>query len=875
MLSRHEPHDRPGPYLLDMNTNRKAATLLAISLAATGPLSAQRPDSLAQAPDSAAQARLQALADRLAAPGQQPGIASPDTPGQATTQTAPRQATADTLASAIASPPPPNPFSSFSTHHLSNGLKVWFKRLPDAPNVSISVGVPVGSDADPPGKEQLAHFTEHMLFSDHDGRTEQEIKDAVEALGGRRNGFTYRDHTWYYVTIAQEHGLFAIEWLSGLMEPHAMEPEVVERNREPVALEIGSKPREFFEHLWFALNPSWLMPADFWEREFGMDTRTMWEFDRWRSLQRITPEDLRGFYDRHYAPAAMTLTIVGDLDENLALATAEQTFGTLAPKDVTRLESEIEDPARAWSNYSWAFRPNVRYTARYKLFEPSAEDQLMTLFIRDLLSRRLNERLRYGERKAVYGLLTSMVMRGPAAYLQLRGDINEDEYEYAETVIAEELEFLRSGSLDPAEFEADRTAIIERLRSASQTSESLNFWVRRSFYDPDTFTDFPDLLGLYENVSQGEIVAFAARNLVDTRRELTVSRIEPMTQGMTVALIALLVWIAFKAVAWSLTTPVEMKNIRYVARFRQPALLLVISVLASLAMGLVLVRLVIAGFIWVGGTWVATVDDYWIQSGSYSAMLVSLVAILVVYVSRSPRKLLVFDDHLRVKHVAYRSRVFKPEDIAELSTRRFHNVWFSKDVFRSYPLTFGLIRRGVWLKPKKGRGYFFRTRDTKELIDVLGGWLGRPVVAGGTDVAVSGATSGGPVSPSAEPTTPDAERTPPRTDSTTPSAEPVAPSPAPTTEAKKGRGWGFRRKGKAEKDKPEAEKGQSETAGPAKPPAKSGAAAGDAAAVTPSPKSSAPPTPDSSPTPDEAEEDIDFDDVGLTEEEMRELLGEE
>ena len=703
--------------------------------------------------------------------------------------------------------------------------------------MSISVGVPVGSDADPPGKEQLAHFTEHMLFSDHDGRTEQEIKDAVEALGGRRNGFTYRDHTWYYVTIAQEHGLFAIEWLSGLMEPHAMEPEVVERNREPVALEIGSKPREFFEHLWFALNPSWLMPADFWEREFGMDTRTMWEFDRWRSLQRITPEDLRGFYDRHYAPAAMTLTIVGDLDENLALATAEQTFGTLAPKDVTRLESEIEDPARAWSNYSWAFRPNVRYTARYKLFEPSAEDQLMTLFIRDLLSRRLNERLRYGERKAVYGLLTSMVMRGPAAYLQLRGDINEDEYEYAETVIAEELEFLRSGSLDPAEFEADRTAIIERLRSASQTSESLNFWVRRSFYDPDTFTDFPDLLGLYENVSQGEIVAFAARNLVDTRRELTVSRIEPMTQGMTVALIALLVWIAFKAVAWSLTTPVEMKNIRYVARFRQPALLLVISVLASLAMGLVLVRLVIAGFIWVGGTWVATVDDYWIQSGSYSAMLVSLVAILVVYVSRSPRKLLVFDDHLRVKHVAYRSRVFKPEDIAELSTRRFHNVWFSKDVFRSYPLTFGLIRRGVWLKPKKGRGYFFRTRDTKELIDVLGGWLGRPVVAGGTDVAVSGATSGGPVSPSAEPTTPDAERTPPRTDSTTPSAEPVAPSPAPTTEAKKGRGWGFRRKGKAEKDKPEAEKGQSETAGPAKPPAKSGAAAGDAAAVTPSPKS--------------------------------------
>ena len=53
---------------------------------------------------------------------------------------------------------PSNPFAGFETHFLSNGVKVWFKQLPGAPNVSVSVGVPVGSDADPPGKEQLAHF---------------------------------------------------------------------------------------------------------------------------------------------------------------------------------------------------------------------------------------------------------------------------------------------------------------------------------------------------------------------------------------------------------------------------------------------------------------------------------------------------------------------------------------------------------------------------------------------------------------------------------------------------------------------------------------------------------------------------------------------
>ena len=95
-----------------------------------------------------------------------------------------------------------NPFAGFETHYLSNGLKVWFKQLPEAPNVSISVGVPFGWDDDPRGKEELAHLTEHILFTDHEGQTEREIADAIEGVGGRRNGFTTPDHTWYYVTVS-------------------------------------------------------------------------------------------------------------------------------------------------------------------------------------------------------------------------------------------------------------------------------------------------------------------------------------------------------------------------------------------------------------------------------------------------------------------------------------------------------------------------------------------------------------------------------------------------------------------------------------------------------------------------------------------------
>ena len=169
---------------------------------------------------------------------------------------------------------PPNPFAGFETHHLANGLKVWLKRLPGDPVVSVSLAVPFGSDNDPPGKEQLAHFTEHMLFSDHLGRNEQEIKREIEELGGLYNAATRADETFYFVRIGKEHALFAIEWLYRIVSPHSMDPEIVDKQREPVALELGARPRQFFDWLWaHYINPPALRPPGFWEREFGIKTR--------------------------------------------------------------------------------------------------------------------------------------------------------------------------------------------------------------------------------------------------------------------------------------------------------------------------------------------------------------------------------------------------------------------------------------------------------------------------------------------------------------------------------------------------------------------------------------------------------------------------
>ncbi len=615
-----------------------------------------------------------------------------------------------------------NPFSGFETHFLSNGLKVWFKRLPDAPNVSVSVGVPYGWDADPRGKEELAHLTEHVLFSDHDGRTEQEIKDAIEGLGGRRNGFTTPDHTWYYVTVSKEHGGFAIEWLSRLVSPHTMDADVVERNRQPVALEINAQPRELFERVWASLNPPWLMPSDFWEREFGMKTRNAREYDRWASLQRITAQDVADFYDRYYVPEAMTLTVIGDLSPSEVLEISERTFGSLPQRPVPERDVEIEDPARRRATSYWGFGPNVRYTARYKFFDSVAEDDLMVLFVRDLLRRRLNQRLRYGEQKAVYGLQVTTTRRGSGGFLQIRGSIDENEYGFAEEVLQEEIGALRRGIVLPDDFEADRTALVEGLRGENLTAEALNFWVFREFYDSFKHADFPDLLSFFEGVTQEEVASFVTSNLVREREVVSIVRVQPVGQGVLAVAALLLVFLTVRLAGWALTRDVTMQDIRYVARFRVPILLTMGWAVLFGGAGFIVARLIVFALQTVTLTSLLTIDSYAIQMTAFGAMLIAAVALFILLLSRIPRKILVFPDHLLIKFLAFRSRILRPLDLLEVSTRRFPQVWLTKGLFRCALLTFGVIGPGIYMRARVGRGFFFRTRHNQELVDLLRGW---------------------------------------------------------------------------------------------------------------------------------------------------------
>ena len=364
----------------------------------------------------------------------------------------------------------------------------------------------------------------------------------------------------------------------------------------------------------------------------------------------------------------------------------------------------------------------MRYSARYKFFNSGAEDDLMVLFVRNLLSRRLNQRLRYGEQKAVYGLRVSTTQRGPGGFLQIQGSIDENEYDFAEATIQEEVGALRRGTVPRDEFEVDRTALVEGLRGENLTAQALNFWVYNNFYDSFKHADFPDLLSFFEGVTQEEVASFVTRSLVREREVVTLARVQPVSQGILAAVGLVLVFVTVRLVALMLTRKVTMRDIRYVARFRVPIVLQVAAVVLYGGAGLILARLIVFAVQSVGLDFLLTLDSYTSQMTGFALMLVTAVVLFILYLSRIPRKVLVFSDHLLIKSLAFRSRFLEPLDLAEISTHRFPQVWLTMGLLRCIPLTFGLVGPGIYLRPWSGRTYFFRTRNNQELIALLSGW---------------------------------------------------------------------------------------------------------------------------------------------------------
>ena len=206
--------------------------------------------------------------------------------------------------------------SLIETSVLPCGIRLVTETMADVRSVAVAYWVGTGSRDEPGELAGASHFLEHLLFKGTERRSAAAIAEALDEVGGDCNAFTTKEYTTFYVRLLSEHLALGLDILSDIMWEPALRPDDVEAERTVILDEIlmhADEPADLAGERWQA--------ALFPDHPLGRDT-----LGTASSVRRITREDIRAFFERHYRPANMVVSVAGDCTHEAVAADLERRF---------------------------------------------------------------------------------------------------------------------------------------------------------------------------------------------------------------------------------------------------------------------------------------------------------------------------------------------------------------------------------------------------------------------------------------------------------------------------------------------------------------------------------------------------------------------
>ena len=209
------------------------------------------------------------------------------------------------------------PKLDFTTHELSNGLKVILLENHEVPVIDLQIWYHVGGKDERPGHTGFAHLFEHLMFKGSAHVGPDEHSRIIEAVGGFDNAETNDDSTNFFETFPSQY-LERVLWLEAdrmgsLNVDDAnfkSERQVVEEERR---VRVDNQPYGSIEE-------------DLRAAAFTVHGYHHTPIGSIADLDKATLEDVRAFFNTYYKPNNATLVIAGDFNSDQALTWTKKYF---------------------------------------------------------------------------------------------------------------------------------------------------------------------------------------------------------------------------------------------------------------------------------------------------------------------------------------------------------------------------------------------------------------------------------------------------------------------------------------------------------------------------------------------------------------------
>ena len=227
-------------------------------------------------------------------------------------------------------PPRPLPsrpvgFPPYELHTLSNGMQVVVVMHHEQPEVNMRLMVRAGTAYDPPGKNGLATLLASLLNQGTPTRSAEQFADAIDSIGGEVGTGAGSDSISADVLVMKDSFAVGMELLADMVRHPTFLREEIDRQREQAlsTLQVSLE------------DPDFIATAVFNRLVYGSHPYGMPDTGLPASMARITRADLGAFHGKYFAPNNSILAIVGDVEDDEALAAAEREFGDWVRQPIT------------------------------------------------------------------------------------------------------------------------------------------------------------------------------------------------------------------------------------------------------------------------------------------------------------------------------------------------------------------------------------------------------------------------------------------------------------------------------------------------------------------------------------------------------------
>ncbi|HEX3946776.1 MAG TPA: pitrilysin family protein, partial [Acidimicrobiales bacterium] len=214
---------------------------------------------------------------------------------------------------------------TIQTEQLQSGVRLATEAMADVRSVAVGFWVGTGSRDETIDRAGASHFLEHLLFKGTPTRTAAAIAEAVDEVGGDCNAFTTKEYTAFYIRLLAEHLPLGLDILSEIMWDPALREEDVEAERSVILDEIlmhADEPADLVVEQWST--------AMFPGHPLGRDT-----LGTAASVRSTSAADIRAFFDLHYRPGNIVVSVAGDCEHDAVRQAVEDRFsgrsGGVAP----------------------------------------------------------------------------------------------------------------------------------------------------------------------------------------------------------------------------------------------------------------------------------------------------------------------------------------------------------------------------------------------------------------------------------------------------------------------------------------------------------------------------------------------------------------